>query len=669
MKLRTKCFFLIYLLFFTVVLHAQSSWQWGKRGGSGGSGTGAIADEQVIDMATDQNGNVYVLAINNPGMANVDGHMGVTVRDRLTLASWSCSGTFRWMKNVGGASVTLGRALEVDTVGGVYVTGQTNSTNSLAYTYFDRDTNLGNTAKRIFLVKYDTAGTLKWLKMPQPDTVTATSEGRPLDLAVAPNGDLFWYAYLTPGNYDGNAFMVTSAGYYIVKFNAAGTYQRIMSLDMITTDGGNPGNLNGITNAEMSRFSRDHKSGRFYLTGQFVPTYGTLSFGSTTINSTGAIGALPLYLAVFDANANNLWTKQSSPSLYASNRNCRAVVDGDGHIYIGGDMYSGSAFAGRSFMNNLSVHTFPFVISLDSNGNARWASNGLPKDGASAAYSITYVNNTVGLAGYYGGLLKWGIDSLTAPLTMSGTGYIFLVQLNAVTGSVTGMNYIASQSSLDNFATDVTADKKGNFFVGGKFDYRLFPGPDTIASVGGYYDWFVAKFGNSNCNCTLPVASFTKNTAGRIINLRYSGISAGIDSVVWTYGNGVSVTKTGSAISTAFNYTYPANGNYIVCMTVFNSCGRNQSCQSITIDNVGVNSILSGNINIYPNPVTDHLTIEGAKPGTSAYLQDMFGRMVMDKMTLSAMQFISLAHIASGHYILTLTGTDGQQEIRRIVKQ
>ncbi len=81
---------------------AQAQWQWGKRGGSTASSTGpgSSGPEEVIDIVTDKNGNVYVLASNSSGaLAQVNGHFWIGPGDRLTLVSWKCNGQFRWMKN------------------------------------------------------------------------------------------------------------------------------------------------------------------------------------------------------------------------------------------------------------------------------------------------------------------------------------------------------------------------------------------------------------------------------------------------------------------------------------------------------------------------------------------------------------------------------------------
>ena len=126
---------ILLLLICTQQICAQPSFQWGKRGGSGGTDNSSRY-EHVVDMATDPNGNVYVLAQNALSLSNVDGQPGISTYDLLTLASWDCDGSFRWAKNFGTAGVLIGNAVGTDSLGGVYVSGQATSTNPSSYALF-----------------------------------------------------------------------------------------------------------------------------------------------------------------------------------------------------------------------------------------------------------------------------------------------------------------------------------------------------------------------------------------------------------------------------------------------------------------------------------------------------------------------------------------------------
>src|SRR6218665_1218056 len=103
MKFFVTLWLCICLCLLQITVAAQPSWQWGKRGGSLGDDGGIGNVENVIDIATDTKGNIYVLG-RAYATANVDGHVGISSFDRLIIASWSCNGVFRWKKILGSGS-------------------------------------------------------------------------------------------------------------------------------------------------------------------------------------------------------------------------------------------------------------------------------------------------------------------------------------------------------------------------------------------------------------------------------------------------------------------------------------------------------------------------------------------------------------------------------------
>ncbi len=95
---------LFFILLLTTTLNAQD-WQWIRDGGSAANTT---EYEQVTDMVTDADRNVYVLSpVGDLGL-NIDGNTkfflgdsGGVIHD-YALASFSCDGTYRWSKIIGG---------------------------------------------------------------------------------------------------------------------------------------------------------------------------------------------------------------------------------------------------------------------------------------------------------------------------------------------------------------------------------------------------------------------------------------------------------------------------------------------------------------------------------------------------------------------------------------
>lgn len=96
-------------------LHAQS-WQWGKSGGTTDSFNGL--DEEVKSACTDIYGNVYFVSDVGSTNSQIDGvpkqnyNNGFGLLDGI-VASFSCSGAYRWTKVIGGGVMILSIACRV----------------------------------------------------------------------------------------------------------------------------------------------------------------------------------------------------------------------------------------------------------------------------------------------------------------------------------------------------------------------------------------------------------------------------------------------------------------------------------------------------------------------------------------------------------------------------
>lgn len=656
-----KCSFTHWLCICLIVLSApctaQTSWQWGKSGGSIAD-NGSAKIEDVVDMATDTKGNLYILA-KVYGVSYVNGQTGISTFDRVVVASWSCNGNFRWKKILGSGSLCMGESLRTDTLGGVYVTGAMYSSYGAVGGpgYFDADSVLNFNDKNMFIVKYDTSGNLKWLRMPEPDTVSA---GNPMaaahDMDVAPNGDIYLYCQLKPGTYDNGAFSVTSRKLYVLKYNANGTFQSVTPLS-ITATGGSTGN--GFPNPSAAYFKRDHKNGRYYICGRYESAFGNMSIGSTAITK-------PAYLGSFDNNGNSLWVKQSNGNaLNGGMISSRAATDADENIYIGGITYSDDGWNGYVFTNDsfsTLTNSCPFVVKMDKNGNNIWATNA-QSAGANNYAGITLSNNTVACTGPYG-KLSWGGFMVAQPETGSPMVDNFLVRINAATGVIMGMDSLKSSSGLAENSNAIASDKNGNFYVGGRFQYDLFVASNTLTSVGGDFDWFVAKYGSPTCNCNIPAPNFSHTQSGNVFNFTYTG-STPYTSISWDFGDGSAVSPQPNP-----SHIYTTAGAYNVCVTVTNACGSNTYCKSISTNGVGINEMQGfENVNIYPNPAKQSITIENITSGIDIAVYNATGQCVKQIVALGSKAVIDVSTLSNGIYMVRLTGKDGRHGISKFVKQ
>lgn len=644
---------LLFIVFSLICAAANAqSLRWGASGGSSDGSAGG-PDETVVDMATDPAGNIYVLSNVFHTSLYVAGHSKSAYGSRdIMLSSFKCDGTYRWSKLFGGSSDDVADAVKTDSLGGVYITGYLAS--HFITLHLDSDTSwaTGSSYKTLFLAKYDTAGNYKWLNMPESDTVgiTAASNNTAIDMDVDGSGNIYLMTGLLPGSYAGGSFVVTSKGVYILKYSNNGFFQSNTKMQIGYTRIGPQG----------LSLKRDFTLNRYYVTGNGVGITSLVQ--NLTFNGTAM--TKPLFIGAFDNSGTFLW-KRENTSGYGTWFG-RAAIDNQHNIYIAGTSQALSipdTFNSYVVHNSVTIHgTAPLIVKLDTNGTNIWASNASSNH---AVYSsnITLNGSSITIAGNYNGkLVCSGLDSLYHP-TAVGEGYdIFLLNLNAGTGSFLKLDSITSSFPDNEFATGITADKHGNVYVGGNFGGSLFANTDSMSNIGGGSDFFVTKYGYDNCNCTAsPISNFT-HSGTTTINFTYTGTATGLDSVVWTFGDG-SIGRGNTA-----SHTYAASGTYYACAATYTACGSNTHCDSVSIT-TGIDKVGAfANISIYPNPMSNALVIQHAAPGTQLTLFNMMSARVYSSTITNTTQQINTTQLSPGTYLLQLRTNNGDKMNMTLVK-
>jgi len=471
-------------LFLCQAINAQS-WQWGKRGGSSDTyGTGA--DEKVVDMTTDRQGNVYILSSVMQTGLNVDGHPVTEWGDYdMLITSFKCDGSYRWSKDIGNSNRDIPVALKTDTLGGVYVTGF-----SLIYgltVHIDADTTVYSASafKSLLLVKFDTAGNYKWLKMPEPDTTTVSgATARPLDMDVDGGGNVYWMCALPPGAFADGSYVVTTKGVYILKYDRYGNFisgtQMQISYDAIAVGG--------------LFMKRDKINGRYYITGYVGGGVTVLSFNGTAITHA-------LFVGCFNSSGTFLWEKQDVQ--YGGGGFPRVEIDAIGNIFLSSQTINNDTF--NTYVPANAFYAAPFITEMDSNGNFIWAKNATTNGacGCSAAMNAgkcAILNGgEIDISGFCGKLVWPGYpDSLNIAFGLGS--HIFTTRFNAVTGVVLGLDSLISTTGTNNEVTALASDAYGSFYIGGDFQSGITVNGSTLTSAGGGSDFFVAKYGYSNCS-------------------------------------------------------------------------------------------------------------------------------------------------------------------------
>jgi hypothetical protein len=131
---------------------------------------------------------------------------------------------------------------------------------------------------------------------------------------------------------------------------------------------------------------------------------------------------------------------------------------------------------------------------MDANGTTLWQTNGFTNFQGNPR-ALVLNGNEVALVGGQPGMI-WGNISIS-----NNVGYDpYLVRFNKETGAVIAIETFTSSTVADDFATAVTADAQGNYYVGGMFSNQITVGTSVLQKVGGERDFFLAKFGTANCD-------------------------------------------------------------------------------------------------------------------------------------------------------------------------
>ena len=162
-----------------------------------------------------------------------------------------------------------------------------------------------------------------------------------------------------------------------------------------------------------------------------------------------------------------------------------------------------------------------------------------------------------------------------------------------------------------------------------------------------------------------PTASFTDTGTHHTVGFKYTGSTAGLDSVVWSFGDG----HSGTGISPF--HTYTASGTYFVCATIFTPCGIDSACDSVTVTVPTIVSAIQtyGNVKIYPNPVTNELNITCITETTHYQLMNVTGENILDGELELGNNVISMIKIIPGIYILEMISEEVERNFIRIIKE
>ncbi|TAE23531.1 MAG: hypothetical protein EAZ91_22100 [Cytophagales bacterium] len=514
---------------FVAKYNSSGTLQWIKR--AGGTGDDAGLSIAVSTTAVYVTGYIASTAnFNTPSNPASNTLVADGFRD-IFVAKYDLNGNVLRLQRAGGTGSDEGAGITADASENVYVTGYISSTANFNTPSNPATNTLVSAGGNGFVVKYDAAGGVAWLKR---------AGGRGYGIALDGNGVYITGTFSGTVNFNtpsapGSNELIASSNFsdmFVAGYDLSGS-----PLWQQRAGGGSTNSTYGYGIAT--------RSGFVYVTGSFG---GTTEF-SSSLSLTASSGN-DIFVANYDAATGGslVWVKQVKS--VGSDAGQGIVADASGNVYVTG-YFTGTAdfnptAPGTNTLTASGTYDI-FVAKYSSSGAIQWqkraGASGATSSVSDIGYGIAVSGTQVYVAGSFQGTANFNTPSATGSneITSVGGTDIFLANFNGSTGATGWLQSGGGAGSSGNDAGLATAtDASGNVYVTGYFTGDAVISGSAVTSAGGE-DIFVVKY----------------NSAGVLQWLKRAG-GTGVD---WGKGIAVSgseVYVTGFFSSTA-NFETPSN--------------------------------------------------------------------------------------------------------------
>lgn len=178
----------------------------------------------------------------------------------------------------------------------------------------------------------------------------------------------------------------------------------------------------------------------------------------------------------------------------------------------------------------------------------------------------------------------------------------------------------------------------------------------------------------------IPNADFTSSLTEVILlngeaAVEFTNASEDATSFIWNFGDG-----TNDDTNESPTHVFTGAGTYIVSLTVFNAdgCSDTQTAEILVMeDMISSNGNITTplwDINLFPNPTRDNVTINFALPeaqNLTYRVIDLYGRTIIANTTQSiqtAQISLDMSDISSGIYYIVFENKQQQRIVRKLIK-
>jgi hypothetical protein len=309
------------------------------------SAGGTYSDEPQ-SVAVDASGNVFLAGGFRSSSITFGSHsLTNSGLDDMFIVKYDSTGNVLWAKSAGGTGFEYAHSVCVDTSGNALVTGDFSSSTIT----FGSFTLTSKGADDIFLVKYNTFGTVLWAK----------NEG-------GPENDI---GYSVTSDVSGNVYMT---GYFSNDNITIGpdTLLNAGDIDMLVVKYDSGGGVlwakeGGGTDDDRGYSVAVDASGNVYVTGTFGSPI--ISFGSHPLSNSGAVD---MFIVKYDGIGNTIWANNAVG--INSEQGNSVATEASGNTIVTGWFDSPAITFGSHTLIN-SGWADVFLVRYDADGNAIWA--------------------------------------------------------------------------------------------------------------------------------------------------------------------------------------------------------------------------------------------------------------------------------------------------------
>ena len=535
MKKKLQLLFSIWLLSLSFQSTAQT-WNWAN---SFGSISGV---DQVNDIAVDASGNSYVTgSYSGTIQTPVDTITSIGGQNIFT-AKFDSTGNIAWLRSAGGSNNNFdsGNAIAVDHLGNVYVTGDIFSTVTFDTITINTTTNGASS----FLAKYDSNGSIQWVRTGVPTAPTFFLFNTALDVAVDDFGNIYIVGQRTddavifgsitlPGTFNNFTFLV--------KYDPNGNELWAKAPSLNSTP----------LKIEI------HNNQIYYFYSEF--NNGSVKFKKLDFQG------LPSFTSPSLLDFNN----------GISNQSINFKISQNGKINISIQLFS--FFTVNNTPINSSNGNF-VITQFDTSGVFQWIKQlGSSSNGFRGGIAVDSLNNLYYTSSFVSTIT---VDTFTA---QSIGQDVFVVKLTE-NGDAVWLRTVENGNSTIN-AIDI--DNSGDVYIIGNFNGTAIFDDNQILS-SSTSDGYIAKLG---CEPQI-VAEVLGDTLVCLGTTTYEAIKQSVgNNFLWSVSGGGSVSNNGNTATINWTQT----GVYTVTVTQFNDCGLGKAFTfNVTVKDIPILPIING---------------------------------------------------------------------------